>query len=49
MGAAFGNLMKEAQALMKMSRSNDKAAIEAQRGKLLRTCGGCHKAVRGEN
>jgi cytochrome c553 len=47
-GAAFGNLKMEAQALMKLSKSNDKAAIEAQRGKMLGACGACHKATRGD-
>lgn len=48
-GAAFGSLKKEAQALMELAKSNDKSAIEAQRGKMLGTCGACHKVARGEN
>jgi len=48
-GAAFENLNREAQALMKLAQSNDKSAIEAQKGKMLGTCGACHKAARGEN
>ncbi len=48
-GAAFGNLKREAQALMRLSQSSDKSAIEAQRGKMLGACGACHKAVRGQN
>jgi len=48
-GAAFENLKREAQALMRLSKSNDKAALEAQRGKMLGACGSCHKLARGEN
>ncbi len=48
-GAAFGNLKGEAQALMRLTKSNDKAALEAQRGKMLGACGACHKLARGEN
>jgi cytochrome c556 len=48
-GAAFENLNREAQALMKLVQSNDKSAIEAQKGKMLGTCGACHQAARGEN
>ena len=48
-GAAFGNLKGEAQALMRLSKSNDKSALEAQRGKMLGACGACHKLARGEN
>ena len=47
-GAAFGNLKKEAQILMKLARSNDHSAIEAQKGKMLGTCGACHQASRGQ-
>ena len=48
-GAAFGNLKREAQALMRLSQSSDKSAIDAQRGQMLGACGACHKAVRGQN
>lgn len=48
-GAAFENLNREAQALMKLAQSNDKSAIEAQRGKMLGACGACHQVARGEN
>jgi cytochrome c556 len=47
-GAAFENLRGEAQALMKLSKSKDKSAIEAQRGKMLGACGACHKVARGQ-
>ena len=46
--AAFGNLKREAQALMRLAQSNDQSAVEAQRGKMLGACGACHRAARGE-
>ncbi len=48
-GAAFGNLKREAQALMRLAKSSDKSSIEAQRGKMLGACGACHKVARGQN
>ena len=46
--AAAENLRIEAEELMRFAAANDKSTVEAQVHKLLGTCGGCHKPVRGQ-
>ncbi|MEE8433014.1 MAG: cytochrome c [Candidatus Desulfatibia sp.] len=48
METGFENLRIQAQKLMKLASANDKSGVEAQTGKLLGACGGCHKAYRGK-
>lgn len=44
----FKNLRAQAAGLMKAASAGDKSGVEAQFGKLLGACKGCHKAYRGK-